>query len=84
MSSKITNYINVRVRKSEGQKEKLKQAFESNCESNTIRRTYTDLHGEDVSALTKSQLDRLAKAHGEKKGMTKKYQEHDWLTTRNR
>ena len=48
----------------------LKRAFESNCESITIRLTFTDLHGEDVIALTKSQLDRLVKAYEAKKGMT--------------
>ena len=55
---------------SEGQKDKLKKAFESNCESITIRLTFSDLHGEDVIALTKSQLDRLVDAYEEKKGRT--------------
>ena len=54
----------------EGQKDKLKQAFESNCESITIRLTLSDLHGEDFIALTNSQLDRLVKAYEERKGMT--------------
>ena len=58
------------MRISEGQKDKLKKACESNCESNTIRFKFSDLHGEDVIALTKSQLDRLVKAYEEKKGMT--------------
>ena len=46
------------------------KAFESDCESITIRLTFTDLHGEDVIAITKSQLDRLVKAYESKKGMT--------------
>ena len=58
------------MRISEGQKDKLKKAFECNCESITIRFKFLDLHGEDVIALTKSQLDRLVKAYEEKKGMT--------------
>ena len=58
------------MRISEGQKDKLKKAFESNCESITIRVTFSELHGEDVIALTNSQLDRLVKAYEEKKGMT--------------
>ena len=58
------------MRISEGQKDKLKKAFESNCESITIRLTFTDLHGADVIALTNSQLDSLAQAYEEKKGMT--------------
>ena len=52
-----------------GSKEKLKKAFESNCESITIRFKFSDLYGEDVIALTKSQLDRLVEAYEEKKGM---------------
>ena len=54
----------------EGQKDKLKKAFESNCESITIRLKFSDLHGEDVIALTKWQLDRLLKAYDEKKGIS--------------
>ena len=52
----MTNYTNAKVRISEGQKDKLKKAFESNCESITYHLTFTDLHGEDVIAITKSQL----------------------------
>ena len=64
----MTRYTNFKMRISEGQKDKLKKAFESNCESITIRLTFSDLHGEDVIALTNSELDRLVKAY-EKKGM---------------
>ena len=66
----MTNLTNVKVRISEGQKNKVKKAFESNCESITIRLTFIDLHGEDIIALTKSQLDRRVKAYEAKKGMT--------------
>ena len=48
---------------SDGQKDKLKTAFESNCESITIRLTVTDLRGEDIIAITISQLDRLVKGY---------------------
>ena len=58
------------MRISEDQKDKLKKAFESNCESITIRLMFSDLHGEDVIALTKSQVYRLVEAYEEKKGMT--------------
>ena len=58
------------MRISEEEKDKLKKAFESNCESVTIRLTISDLHGEDVIALIKSQLDRLVKAYEKKKCMT--------------
>ena len=66
----MTLYTNVKMRISDGQKDKLKKAFESNYESITIRLTFSDLYGEDVTALTKSQLDRLVEAYEEKKGMT--------------
>ena len=66
----MTRYTNVKMRISEGQKEKLKTAFEYNCTSITIRLTFSDLHGEDVIALSKSQLDTLVEAYEEKKGMT--------------
>ena len=67
---KMTRYTNFKMWISEDQKDKLKKAFESNCESITIRFKCSDLHGEDVIALTKSQLDRLVEAYEEKKGMT--------------
>ena len=66
----MTNYTSVKVRMSEGQKDKLRKAFESNCEFITICLTFTDLRGEDVIAITKSQLDRLVKAYEATKGMT--------------
>ena len=68
----MTRYTNFKMRTSEGQKDKLKKAFESNCESITItiRLKFLDLHGEDVIALTNSQVDRLMEAYEEKKGMT--------------
>ena len=50
------------MRVSEGQKEKIKKAFETNSKYITIRFGFTDLYGEDVFALTKSQVDRLVKA----------------------
>ena len=68
----MMKYTNAKMRISEGQKEKLKKAFESNCEFITIRFTFTDLHGEDVIAITKSQLERLVNAYKAKKGMTTK------------
>ena len=46
------------------------KAFESNSKSITIRFKFSDLYGEDVIALTKSEVDRLLEAYEEKKGMT--------------
>ena len=66
----MTHFTNVIMQISEGQKDKNKKAFESNSKSITIRFKCSDLHGEDVIALTKSQVDRLVEAYQEKKGMT--------------
>ena len=66
----MTHYTNVKMRISEGQKDKFKKAFESNSKSITIHFKISDLHGEDVIALTKSQVDRLVGAYEENKGMT--------------
>ena len=66
----MTHYTNVEMRISEGQKDKVKKAFESNSMSITIHFKFSDLHGEDVIAITNSQLERPVKAYEEKKGMT--------------
>ena len=66
----MTHYKNIKIRISEGQKDKIKKAFESNSKYITIRLMFSDLHGEDVIALTKSQVDRLVEAYEEKKGVT--------------
>ena len=66
----MTHYTNIKMRISDGQKDKIKKAIESNSKFITIRFGLTDLYGEDVIALTKSQVDRLVKAYEEKKGMT--------------
>ena len=66
----MTHYTNVKMRISQSQKDKLKKAFESNCKSITIRLSFSDLHGEDVIAITNSQLDRLVEEYEEKKGIT--------------
>ena len=64
----MTRHTNFKMRISEGQKDKLKKAFKSNCESITITFKFLDLHGKDVIAITNSQVDRLAEAYEEKKG----------------
>ena len=66
----MAHYTNIKMRISEGQKEKIKKAFETNSKYITIRFRFSDLHGEDVIALTKSQVDRLVEAYEEKKSIT--------------
>ena len=73
----MTRYANFKMRISEGKKDKVKKAFESNSESMTIRFKFSDLHGEDVIALTNSQLDRLVDAYVGRKGMTIKCQKRN-------
>ena len=58
------------MRITEGQKDKIKKEFEFNSKSITILFKCSDLYGEDVIALTKSQVDRLVEAYEERKGMT--------------
>ena len=57
------------MRVSEGKKEKIKKAYETNSKYLTIRFGLTDLYGEYVIALTKSQVDRLVEAYEERKGL---------------
>ena len=66
----MTHYTNFKMRISEGQKDKIKKTFESNSKFITIRFKFSDLYGENVIALTKSQVDRLVEAYEEKKGLT--------------
>ena len=66
----MTHYTNIKMRISEGQKDKIKKAFESNSKYITIRQECSDLYGEDVIALTKSKVDRVVEAYEEKKGLT--------------
>ena len=49
--SKMTRYTNFKMRISMGEKDKRKKAFESNCESITIRLTFSDLHGDEEYCL---------------------------------
>ena len=66
----MTHYTNIKMQISEGQKDKIKKAFESNSKSITIRFKFSDQYGEDVIALTKSQVHRQVEAYEEKKSIT--------------
>ena len=59
----MTHYTNIKMRISVGQKDKIKKAFESNRKYITIRFKCSDLYGEDVVALIKSQVDRILEAY---------------------
>ena len=58
----MTHFTNIKMRITDGQQNKIKKAFESDSKSITIRFKCWDLYGEDVIALTKSQVDRLVEA----------------------
>ena len=60
----------IKLHISEGQENKIKKAFETNSKYITIRFKCSDLYGEDVVALTKSQVDRLVEACEEKRCLT--------------
>ena len=58
----MTRYTNVKVNISEGQKEKLQHAIEAGCPATSICLGLEDLEGNDILAVTDSQVKKLAKA----------------------
>ena len=66
----MTRYINVKVNISEGQKEKLQQAIKAGCLAVSIRLGHQDLEGEDILAVTDSQVRNLEKAIENGRGVT--------------
>ena len=66
----MSQYVNVKVKISEWQKEKLQHALKANCSLISIRLNHEDLNGNDILAVTKSQAKKLAKAHEDGKGIT--------------
>ncbi|CAI9718279.1 Hypothetical predicted protein [Octopus vulgaris] len=65
----MSRYINVRVDISEEQKQKLQNALQSGGPV-SIHLGYEDLKGENILALTKSQVNKLVKAYESGKGIT--------------
>ena len=64
----MIKYIKVKVNVSESQRKKLKTALENDAEKVSIQLNHEDLSGEDILALTKGQVNKLAKAFREGKG----------------
>ena len=58
----MTRYTNVKVNISEGQKEKLQHAIKAGCSAVSIRLGHEDLEGDNILAVTNSQVRKLAKA----------------------
>ena len=66
----MTNYVNIKVNISEGQKEKFQHAIKASCSATSIRLGHEDLQGNNILAVTNSQAKKLAKAHENGKGIT--------------
>ena len=66
----MTRYMNVKVNISEGQKEKLQHSIKAGCSAASIRLGHEDLEGDDISAVTDSQVRKLAKALENCRGVT--------------
>ena len=66
----MTNYVNVKVNISEGQKEKVQLAIKASCMAVSIRLDHEDLRGNDILAVPNSQVKKLGKAHENGKGIT--------------
>src|SRR2546428_11024278 len=67
---KMSRYTNVKIYISEGRKDKIKRALEAKCDGVSIRLSHDDLHGEHVLALTRAQINKMAKAYENGKGTT--------------
>ena len=65
----MSNYTNINVNISDGQKEKLKKALATGNEL-SVRFLHTDLVGNDIIGVTQLHLNRLNKAHETGKGIT--------------
>ena len=65
----MDRYTDLKVNISEGQKQKLQSALQVGGPV-SIRLAYEDLNGEDVLALTNSQVNKMRKAYEGRKGVT--------------
>ena len=65
----MNRYVNVKVNISEGQKQNLQSALQVGGPV-SIRLGYEDLNGEDVLALTNSQVTKITKVYQGGKGIT--------------
>ena len=65
----MTKYTNFEVNISEGQREKLQHAIKAGCPAVIIRLGCKNLEGNDIVAVTDSQVKKLAKALKNSKGI---------------
>ena len=66
----MTQYIDVYVNISDGQKQKLKHAIDAGCTITSLRLGKDDLEGNHKLALTKAQYNKLNRAINQGKGIT--------------
>src|SRR5688572_26590866 len=66
----MSQYKNIKVNISEGQKDKIKRALEAGRDNVSIRLSHDDLSGEDVLALTQRQINKMIKADENGTGVT--------------
>ena len=67
----MSNYQKVKLHFSQGQADKIKKAIQEKSDV-SIRLSHSDLEGEHILALTKSQLNKIAKAYEKGTGVTLK------------
>lgn len=65
----MSRYMNVKVNLSEGQRDRIKKAVESNT-GVSVKLSHEDLNGEHVLALTQAQVNKLTKAYQNGTGVT--------------
>ena len=66
----MARYTNVKVNISEGQKEKLQHAIKAGCPTVSIRLGHEDVEGNDILAVTNSQVKKLVNTHENDRGIT--------------
>ena len=66
----MTRYIKTQLNISDQQKARLKKSLQSGADFITLKLGYDDYNGSDVFALTKSQINKIAKAQQNGKGTT--------------
>ena len=66
----MTQYIDVYVNISDGQKQKFTHAIDAGCTMTSLRLGKDDLEGNHKLALTKAQYNKLNKAINQGKGIT--------------
>ena len=65
----MTNYIDIKINLSDGQKDKIRMAIENN-EQVSLRLSNENLNGQDIIGVTQTQFNKMVKAYNEGNGTT--------------